>query len=629
MRSIRLLGICLVLGLSLGCSSSKPKSETIVMEPVRANSPAAQKTYDEGLGYLGQGRWSDARELFLGLQSEFPDDPIAAVAELYIGRAMLGNFDVPEQDLRAALSVFAGLSADDSVDSRVRFAALVYRGSTMVLLGQPEEALDYLALEASPSLSPNVIEADRKDAWALLIEAFSTRNKPEHTILASERAISEYEALRTLALPRAFEAIESVPEDVRVSWTSSDSIVLRALSIWHHARLQIAEGKNPEDLSELVARGVMALRSIGENEKADELGQLRAVRAPSGPLRIGLLLPQSGPNRAVGKRAMRGAMLAKDAFDPAVADGITLVVADAAGDLDAAFKMFEDAGVVGIVGPLDASKNSEISLLARKARIPVLSLTNEIAPDPDSWVFRNFLDAETEARLMAQTARQTLGQTEAHVVYPDIGYGRRMASVFQTEFESLGGTVKSHTYDRNARDYSSLASKVSAQKPQAIFIPDSASKVAELSAFLANANVWGKSKNSRPSSDGRTRVFYLGTSLWRDPLLLKQAKTYVQGAIFPVWLSESDQARSLVNDYKNQWESEPNDLETFTFDSIMMVIQALENTDVRTGEELREFLLRDLDYVGATGRVTFSENGASSRTPTILEVGEQLKTFEP
>jgi hypothetical protein len=61
----------------------------------------------------------------------------------------------------------------------------------------------------------------------------------------------------------------------------------------------------------------------------------------------------------------------------------------------------------------------------------------------------------------------------------------------------------------------------------------------------------------------------------------------------------------------------------------MMLIHALENTDVRTGEELREFLLRDLDYVGATGRVTFSEDGASSRTPTILEVGEQLKTFEP
>jgi branched-chain amino acid transport system substrate-binding protein len=579
---------------------------------------------------MEEGRWDDARDAFLAIQTEYPQDPIASVAELYIARAGLKDFQVGPLDLRTALSVFSGLAADENVDGRVRFAAKIYQATTMVLLGDAQAALEYLGREGAATLSPTILKTDREDAWALLVEALQQNKRYEDAMVALDRAWQEAETteLKAFVTSRAFEVMPMVPDNVADEWLTASSPVLRGLASWKVAHRLADEGGDKDALQDLVQRAVADLKSLGEDDRAAQIAQLRPAQTLSGPLRIGVLLPQSGANAAVGARAMRGAYLARDAFGTRRADGITLVMEDSATDVEAAMRRLQDAGVSAIIGPLDAAQARVVATTARNLQLPVLALTNEIPLEEDSWVFRNFLDAEAEARLMANIARNQLKHDRAHIVFPDIGYGRRMSTAFRTEFEKLGGqVVLAEPYDRTAKDFSKLAGKVASAQAGAIFIPDAGAKVAEITAFLAAKNIWGQAHDASPVRDNRTYVHYLGTSLWQDETLTRQAGDYVRGAILPVWVSATlpyPKTQTFFQSYRTNWNSDPGDLEAFTYDSVSLIVEAIEQYGAASPRAIRTLLTDDTAYRGVTGDVKFSATGAPLRTPHIVELREQF-----
>lgn len=628
-RKLLFLLLALHIGAS-GCSRPAQRADTVILDPVRAVSPQAQERYDLAVQMMTEGRWEEAREAFLALQTEYPQDPISSVAELYSARASLRDFQVGALELRNALSVFSGLAADEGVDGRVRFAARIYQATSMVLLGESQAALEYLGREGAATLSPTLLVGDRSDAWALLVEALQQNSRHEDAMIALDRAWQEAETdeLRAFVVSRAFEIIPLVPDTVADDWTTASSPILRGLASWRVAHRLAASGGDPGTLQELVQRAVTDLKSLGEDDRAAQIAQLRPTKSFSGPLRIGVLLPQSGTNAAVGLRAMRGAYLARDAFGARRADGITLLMEDSSKDVEAAMKRLEDAGVSAIIGPVDAAQARTVATTARNLQIPVLALTNEIPLEEDSWVFRNFLDAEAEARLMAKIARHQLRHDRVHVIFPDIGYGRRMATAFRAEFEKLGGqVVLSEAYDRTAKDYSKLANRVASSQAGAIFIPDAGSKVAEVTAFLAAKNIWGQAHDAQPIRDNRTRVHYLGTSLWQDETLTRQAGNYVRGAILPVWVSPTlpyPKTQSFFQSYRQSWTSEPGDLEAFTYDSVSLIVEAIEQYGASSPRDIRNLLTDTTAYRGVTGDVRFNTNGSPLRVPHLVELRDQF-----
>lgn len=709
-RSILLALIAAALMLS-ACKTGKGKGDGDDLErqpPIRAKSADAQKRFDQAMEMLRDGQYDRAREAFRLLQAEFGSDPIADLAELYVARASMGEIRLGEsftpQAARAyggsveAARILASLAGSDDVDKRVRYGAQAYHALELALRGNTDEALAALNDYPSASVSDVVLESERTVVRALLTESFYRAGRHTETLEAAARLhadvaeqlaenngvstepleqptgglqadgqappasaetgprVAYLESLDALARQRGFEAAEKEVEEVALQdYLTSESAFLRAAAGWGLLREQLADGVAEEQraaLEDLFNRVAPDLVEVGAGLRAAELSmRLAAVGGPK-RLAIGFLAPLSGAHKAIGQRAMAGALVAMRAFHHAGYPEVTLVFQDSRSDAAAAFERLEQQKVLAVVGPLDVRRAKAFAPLAQEAGIPLITLTTEAAVEQKTsdakadeeatgeeeseedaskaaqapYVFRNFIDAAAEARAAARVAFDEIGDRQAAVVYPDVGYGRVTAKAFADEFKALGGQIVADiSYDRSKSDFGSVARRVARANPEAIFLPDSAEKVAEVTAFLANENVWGLAPDQKRSKRSkRKRVHYLGTSLWEDPMLIRQAASYVEGATIPVWFSasfESAQVQQFIDRFEAIYGRKPENFEAFSYDSVSWLRSLVLERGMRRPVAIRDALVSGDRHPGVTGTVQMTRSGEPRRalrfvTPT-------------
>lgn len=616
MRRKMLLALTFACAIS-ACSSSPRRGEDVIESAqIRASSADAQRRYDAALAQLEAGQWATAEEEFRLIQADFPDDPIAQVAELYAARAALRDFRSGGEGPTRALPLLSGLARSEAIDTRIRYAALVYMAAAHAASGHNDLAMSALETYPGASLSPNILKRDRIDAWTLVVEGLASAKRTDEAVVALAEAFEDAPsntALSRYAVARVFDLVPSVKEGVLSEWATDDDVFLRAAGGYGLVALH-----NVRDDDTLNA-AIDALNTIGATNRATELATLRPIEHYDGPLRIGVLAPLTGPNKAIGERAVRGAGLATLTTPHGQ---VTLVIEDS--EDPQSFDRLQSAGVLAVVGPVDAAHTREIASRAADVRLPVMALSTEIPASTDAWVFQDFVDATYEAKAVASIASKNLGARRYAILAPDIGYGSRMASAFREAILVGGGdVVVDETYDRRATDYTKLANKVASQHVDAIFIPDTATKVAEITAFLAAKNIWGRAPGSPLTKDGRTHVYYLGTSLWQDPSLLRQAASYVFGATIPAWFSPAFDSRPSKEFYAT-WASQgftatPTELEVFSYDAVSHLVAELARTRTVSRTAIRQGLVDSVDTVGISP-ARWELNGKAKRSLGFITV---------
>lgn len=171
------------------------------------------------------------------------------------------------------------------------------------------------------------------------------------------------------------------------------------------------------------------------------------------PRRVGLLLPLSGRQQALGE-AVRDGFLAAH-FNAGQQSGRPeiLVYDVAALGIAEAYRQAVDDGVRMIVGPL--LKETVQELAAITAGTPVLALNSlpDGQPAPPG-MFQFGLYPEDEAAQVAQRAVAD-GRYRAIALIPSNDWGRRMLESFRAALEAEGGVLLEHRlYDTVAADYS-------------------------------------------------------------------------------------------------------------------------------------------------------------------------------
>ncbi|QDG54300.1 hypothetical protein FIV42_27205 [Persicimonas caeni] len=704
MRRWMLLAIVAAALVLSACKTGKGKGDGDDIErqpPIRAKSSDAQERFDRAMEMLRDGQYDRAREAFRLLQAEFGSDPIADLSELYVARASMGPIRLGESLAQEATQAYKGsaeaaqilatLAQSDDVDKRIRYGAKAYHALEMALRGKTNEALSVLADYPSASISDVVLDADRTPVRALLTESFYRAGRNAETLEAAARLHAEVTArhqelvpatdepleqptaggqsdptsasqaanstspevaylrsLEALARQRGFEAAEKNIEEVALQdYLTSDSAFVRAAAGWGLLGEQLADGVGEEQraaLEDLFNRVAPDLVQIGAGLRAAELSmRLAAVGGPK-RLAIGFLAPLTGPHKAIGQRAMAGALVAMRAFHHAGYPEVTLVFQDSRADATEAFERLERQKVLAVVGPLDVRRAKQFAPLAQAAKIPLITLTTEAvgqstpsdaqATDAEGeaeqsaapYVFRNFIDAAAEARAAARVAFDEIGDRKAAVVYPDVGYGQVTAKAFADEFRDLGGQIVAEiSYDRSKSDFANVARRLARANPEAVFLPDSAEKVAELTAFFANENIWGLAPTQKRSKRSkRKQVHYLGTSLWEDPMLIRQAASYVEGAAIPVWFSaslETAPVREFVNRFEAIYGRKPENFEAFAYDSVNWLRSLVLERGMRRPVAIRDALVSGDRHPGVTGTVQMTASGEPRRalrfvTPT-------------
>jgi branched-chain amino acid transport system substrate-binding protein len=172
--------------------------------------------------------------------------------------------------------------------------------------------------------------------------------------------------------------------------------------------------------------------------------------AQKGPIKIGLLVPQTGPLAANGKDMINALELyLEDQQHRLGGREVKLIVEDDAGTpatgLTKARSLVESQGVHLITGPLSAAVGYAVSpyIEARKipAIYPIVSADDLTQRKRNPYIVRTGWSSSQPSHPFGKYAHDTLGYRRIAMIGYDFAFGWEVAAGFQRTFQESGGQV--------------------------------------------------------------------------------------------------------------------------------------------------------------------------------------------
>jgi branched-chain amino acid transport system substrate-binding protein len=196
-----------------------------------------------------------------------------------------------------------------------------------------------------------------------------------------------------------------------------------------------------------------------------------------GAVKIGVILPRTGPEAPIGEEMANGIRLAQeDLKKKGVA--VELVWEDDTGKPQIAMSAFEklvrDPQVAGVVGSYTSASTSAVARLTTKYSVPLMipiSSKDEITMQELRWVFRinspaSFYASTLFDMLLAQGSVKTLA-----LIYENTDFGNSAARSAIAYATKKGMTVVAdEPYAKGAPDYRSTLSKLKAKNPDVVYM---------------------------------------------------------------------------------------------------------------------------------------------------------------
>ncbi len=310
--------------------------------------------------------------------------------------------------------------------------------------------------------------------------------------------------------------------------------------------------------------------------------------------RVAVLVPLSGPDAAVGQALERSARLAlldsgSNAFQISVYDTVE-------GGAGAAAARAIAGGHGLILGPLRSEEVQAVTPLAQRARVPVISFSNDRdAAAPGTYVL-GFTPTQAIERVVAQAASG--GARRFVAVVPTSTYGQRSVQALVAAVQRIGGQVTA-VESYAAPDQARAAARRLGNRPyDAVLLADSG-RVAALAA---------------PAIRSGARI--LGTELWAAGNL--GATPRLRGA----WYAAPAQGRwgQFVQRYRARYGGEaPPRIASLGYDAVLLSVRA-----ARTWQPGRRFPLGAIDdpegFVGVDGVFRFRSDNVAQRAFEIRSV---------
>ncbi|MGZ3802652.1 MAG: ABC transporter substrate-binding protein [Pseudobdellovibrionaceae bacterium] len=368
---------------------------------------------------------------------------------------------------------------------------------------------------------------------------------------------------------------------------------------------------------------------------------------------VGVVLPLTGKNAAIGQKALRGIEMGLGLNNPG--SGFHLAIMDSEGNPDGARRgverLIKEDNTIAIIGSLLSKTAPAVAAKADELGVPTIGLSQksgltELGPS----VFRNALTSEMQVRYLVRTAMEDYGMKRFAIIYPNDLYGIEYTNLFWDEVLARGGTVtavqtyhpketdfrfpvqrlvgtyyieaRTDEYKARTKQNADTEKKKSVRSSHeedvlppivdfdAVFIPDSAKSMGQIAAFLSFSGVKG--------------VKLLGTNLWNTPGLAKRAGNFSNSLIFVDSFLPSLAIHSrFVQEYKTIFNEEPSLIEIQAYDSALIIRQLIAQ-GATTRESLTHELASLKKFPGALGVLNMSQDREIQRPlmAMTLEKGE-------
>ena len=283
-------------------------------------------------------------------------------------------------------------------------------------------------------------------------------------------------------------------------------------------------------------------------------------------------------------------------------------------------KLVTQDEILVMVGPNASVAAVPAGEVANNLETPMISpwSTNPNTTLNRPWVFRApFLDP-FQGPVVANFATAQFSADKACVLF-DVAsdYPKGLADNFRTAWETLHGpdsVVAFESFTSGDQDFSAQLTKIKATDCQVLFTPQYYSEVPLI---------------VQQAQDLGITIPIVGSDSWGDPQLLELCGDACNGFFYSthyVASGATGATKEFIDKFTARHNEVPSDVGALTWDSMQLVVQALQNCGELTGDLeqdracVREGMAAISDFEGITGKMTFDNEGDPIKCAVIVQI---------
>ncbi|MBM6578238.1 penicillin-binding protein activator [Microvirga sp. SRT01] len=340
-----------------------------------------------------------------------------------------------------------------------------------------------------------------------------------------------------------------------------------------------------------------------------EPGVQAGLPRDEGRNRVALLVPLSGSNAGVGQSIANATMLAL--LDTQNRSVRITNYDTATGAANAAQRAIAE-GAQLILGPLLADDVRAVAPVAKAAKVPVLSFSNDTGVAGNGTYVMGYVPAQSVDRVVSYARGR--GVTSFAGLVPNGLYGERASTSFLRAVEGAGGQVVSlQAYGRTSGGVATAVQRLNTKAPyDAVLIADGGATAAAAAPLVKRGVGAG------------TRI--LGTELWNS-----EANIGARATLTGAWYASVSNGlyRQYAAKYRTRFGAAPYRLSSLGYDSVLLTVRIAR--DWAVGTPFPEAKLRDGDgFAGLDGAFRFGRDGVAERALEVQEIrGGTTVTVSP
>jgi branched-chain amino acid transport system substrate-binding protein len=352
-----------------------------------------------------------------------------------------------------------------------------------------------------------------------------------------------------------------------------------------------------------------------------------AAQAQEKVIRVGVVMPISGPASYFGVMGKEGIDLALDQLKAGV-NGYRLQVQyedSACSPLQATNtvkRLLDQFKPHIVIGEECSDASLAIAPILEQAKVVQLnagSVTMKLTESGYKYVFRIFPNAEQQSDPLATVAYNTLKARTAVILYEKTNAGQDNADGFEKPFVALGGKVLARIdFGRDVNDFTAIATRI-ASLGKVDVLPTFAleGQTVRLSQALAQARI--------VKGGGGTGV-QIG-SIWLPYGYDQKAGQSSEGYVRIVQFDPTEK-RKAVADFVAAFRAKygadkvPTHINAHAYDAVMLVAEAVRR-GATDSESIRDRFSKLKDVEVTTGKITFDAKGQNSDLSVVHFVETQ------
>jgi branched-chain amino acid transport system substrate-binding protein len=345
-----------------------------------------------------------------------------------------------------------------------------------------------------------------------------------------------------------------------------------------------------------------------------------SARAEDKIIKIGALLPMSGPGSYFGAQDKQGIELALEPINRAGVGGYKFEVkyedssCSPLPATQAAKRLLDQFKPDVVIGEECSDATLAIMPLMEQAKVPFLNAGSSairITEPGNPWTFRIMPNEVMQGVDIATNAYQRLNARTAVLLYENTNAGIGNAKVFNDVFTKLGGKILADIgFGRDINDFTSIATRIGGVgKIDVIPTYTLEGQGLKITQALAQAGV---------TKGGGGQAIQLGT-IWLPFGFEQKAGKAALGYIRIVQFDPTDQralVRSFIDAFKAKYGQDPTHLHAHAYDQITLIADVVKR-GAKDAQSIRDGLAATTSFVGVTGSVTFDKTNQNDKTDTI------------